>query len=115
MVLMASRMVYGAELPACSPSSDFDIIVDSAEDLARLVEQTNCSDGEFIVSWRGGVVFENPIVVGNFTSLTIIGDGSGAVLDGGGVTRLFEVSEMRVGYCFRVFMLLVFHDEFRMS
>lgn len=90
-------MVYGAELPACSPSSAIDIVVESAEDLAGLVEQTNCSDGEFIVSWRGGVVFDYPIVVGNFTSLSIVGVGYGAVLDGGGATRLFEVSEMRMG------------------
>lgn len=94
-VVMVPRVVSGAELPACSPSSVSDLVVESAEDLAELVEQTNCSEGEFVVSWRGGVVFESPIVVGNLTSLSIVGEGSGAVLDGGGVTRLFEVSQMR--------------------
>lgn len=78
--------------PSCSPASQ-EMAVSNAVGLAALVRAANCSEGEFLVSWEGAVVFEEPIVVGNSTRLAITGVGAGAALDGGGVTRLLNVRE----------------------
>ncbi|CAN0333703.1 unnamed protein product, partial [Ectocarpus fasciculatus] len=77
--------------PACSSAST-EITVSTAEQLATLVESTNCSEGAFVVSWRGALTLSEPVVVGNSTTLSIEGVGDGAVLDGGGDSRLFQVS-----------------------
>lgn len=87
-------LVSAAVPPACSPATA-EVTVGNAAQLSELVQQTNCSEGEFRVSWRGSVTFEEPIVVGNSTVLIITGVGSGAALDGGGVTRLVEVGPRR--------------------
>lgn len=94
----ALPLAYAAVPPACSPEAA-DVTVGSAAQLSELVQQTNCSGGSFRVSWRGAVTFEEAIVVGNGTTVIITGVGSGAVLDGGGITRLVEVrpGERRAG------------------
>ena len=89
---VAPRSVSGAAPPMCPPSVDDNIQVESAADLAGVVERTNCSKGNFTLTWRGEVFFEEPLVVGNSTTLIVQGEGAGAVLNGGGVTRLFEVN-----------------------
>lgn len=51
-----------------------------------------CSGGSFEVYWRGSIVVDGPIYVGNGTVLTVIGAAdSSAVVDGDGNTRLFIV------------------------
>eukprot|EP00903_Cladosiphon_okamuranus_P009051 g8653.t1 len=78
--------------PACSPPSR-QVSVSTAAQLANLVEAANCSEGEIAVSWAGSLVLSEPIVVGNFTTMSVTGVGAGAAMDGGGSSRLFEVAE----------------------
>lgn len=87
---LASAQTAAAVPPACSPASA-DISVSTAAHLAALVQATNCSQGKFAVSWEGALVFSEPIVVGNSTTVSVTGVGEGAALDGGGVSRLFQV------------------------
>lgn len=77
--------------PACDPS-EADVVVRNSDELSDLVARTSCSDGIFRVTWRGAVTLVEPIVVGNSTSLSIMGVGSEAAMDGGGVTRIIEVT-----------------------
>ena len=85
--------------PACSPASA-SISVSTAAQLAALVQATNCSQGDFSVSWEGALELSEPIVVGNSTTVSVTGVGTGAALDGGGVSRLFQVCVcVRVYFC----------------
>lgn len=76
--------------PDCDSGTQVEV-VNSAESLAEFIGRTNCSHGVFNVTWQDGHTLGKPIVVGNYTELTISGAGSGAVLDGGQVTRIIEV------------------------
>lgn len=61
---------------------------------AQALELSNallCSGpGQFEVGWSGNVVISRTLILSNGTSLKVAGAGTG-VIDGGGVTRLFEV------------------------
>ena len=71
---------------------DTSLAVGSTEEAATLAASLeSCSDGEFTVEWNGEVSVAQTIHVTSGTSLTITGDGSGAVVDGGSSTQLFVV------------------------
>lgn len=91
VVFVIARLpALAAGISACS-AGPVTLGVRDSGTLAELVKQANCLEGQFSVSWEGTVLFEEPIVVGNLTSLNITGVGGRAVLEGGGVSRLIEV------------------------
>lgn len=79
-----------AVLPCLADVQRAWVVGDSsqAQDLAAAV---NCSGGSFEVDWRGTVVVGEPFYIVDRTELTISGDGSTAIINGNGSTRLFTV------------------------
>lgn len=92
MVGLGLSMHFAAAgLPPPCDSGTTDVVVRDSTSLAELIERCNCSNGYFSVSWRDAHTLEQPIVVGNSTVLAIEGMGAGAILEGGGITRIIEV------------------------
>eukprot|EP00903_Cladosiphon_okamuranus_P013950 g12974.t1 len=66
-------------------------VVDSSVQAQALAASVNCSGGSFEVEWRGSVVVNEPIYVGDGTVVAVTGADTGAVIDGNAATRLFTV------------------------
>ncbi|CAM9804390.1 unnamed protein product, partial [Ascophyllum nodosum] len=68
-------------------------VVENATQVQALAEAVHCSGGTFDVEWRGSITVDTEIVIVDGTVLNITGgEGSKAVLDGGGRTRFFRVA-----------------------
>lgn len=81
-----------AEKRPCTPALR-SFTVANTGDASKLSDALNCTGGEFSVEWHGHVYVNKTIAVGTDTSLTVTGgENSGAVVDGGGTTQLFNVS-----------------------
>lgn len=81
----------GAQSVLCSVDSQ-QWVVEYTADAQRLAEAANCTGGTFEVVWTSDVVVEQTIYVVDGTVLNVTGVGSNAVMDGGGTTQLFVVS-----------------------
>lgn len=102
----------GAGSAPC-PSGTVNINVSTTNDLQNLVDSLQCTgEGVFNVTWVGSLQIDSPFEVSNGTSLTVTGHepssssqdsssstsldgynfGSGAVINGGGTSGLFSVS-----------------------
>ena len=77
--------------PPCPVDVKHNWVVENSTQAHDFARYLNCSGGTFDVEVRGMIIMETEIVVVDETVLTITGVGSGAVLDGGGKTRLFRV------------------------
>ena len=91
-----SRVGYFGVLAALAGAQDCGVntslSVGSPEDAASLAASLLlCSSANFTVQWNGEVSMEQTIIVTNGISLTVAGDGPGALADGGGSTQLFLV------------------------
>ena len=76
----------------CPAGDERSWVVENTRQVQALAEAVNCSGGTFNVEWRGSIVVDTEIVVVDGTVLSITrGEGSNAILDGGGMTRLFRV------------------------
>ena len=85
-----------ASSPAALPCSTEEVrpvgtVVEASEQARALAAAVNCSGGSFEVEWRGRVVVDETIHVGDRTVLTVRGDDTRAVIDGNATTRLFTV------------------------
>lgn len=94
MMLLGLSSAASAYPVACE-SRDGLVVVRNEDDVAEFIERVNCSYGLFDVTWRGSLTLEEPIVIGNDTTVLIRGIGSGGVLDGGGTTRIIRVRTSR--------------------
>eukprot|EP00752_Nemacystus_decipiens_P009937 g8861.t1 len=79
--------------PPCSAEARQTWVVETSAQARALAVAVNCSGGSFEVEWRGTVVMDKPIFVVGGTVLTVTGDGTSAVIDGNGSTRLFTLSD----------------------
>ena len=75
----------------CSEGIRTNWVVENTTQAQALAEAVNCSGGSFEVEWKGTIIVDTEIVIEDGTAITIVGAGSGAVIDGGGITRLFRV------------------------
>ena len=75
----------------CSPERHHVWVVGNTSQARALAEALNCSGGVFNVKWRGSVVIDITLSVFGGTVLNVTGISSGAVMDGGGTTRLLTV------------------------
>ena len=76
----------------CPAGVERSWVVENTTQVQALAEAVNCSGCTFNVEWRGSIVVDTEIVVVDGTVLNITrGEGSNAILDGGGMTRLFRV------------------------
>lgn len=83
------------EVPASPPRCLGDhgnlLVVKDPADVHILAETVYCTGGEFEVEWRGHFMVDQGIVVPDGTVLNLTGVGSNAIIDGGGISRLFTV------------------------
>lgn len=75
----------------CSAEAQQVWVVETSAQARALAAAVNCSGGSFEVEWRGSVVMDEPIYVTNGTALAVTGVGSDAVMDGGGLIRIFTI------------------------
>ena len=76
----------------CPAGVERRLVVETTAQVQALTEAVNCSGGTFNVEWRGSIVVGTEIVVVDGTVLNITGgEGSNAILDGRGMTRLLRV------------------------
>ena len=75
----------------CSEDIQTNWTVETTAEVQILAEAINCSGGNFTVEWKADIIVDTEIVIEDGTAITIVGAGSGAVIDGGGITRLFRV------------------------
>lgn len=81
-----------APAPPCEAGVQTSWVVETSEQAHELAAAVGCAGGSFEVEWRGSVVVPVTISVVDGTVLAVTGaDGSGAVVDGAGSTRLFTV------------------------
>lgn len=77
--------------PFCSEYDNTTLVVEDAMDVKALAEKINCSSGIFNVEWRGSILINTEIAVSHGTVLSVTGVEPGAIIDGGGKTRLFRL------------------------
>ena len=75
----------------CSEDIQTNWTVETTAEVQILAEAIICSGGNFTVEWKADIIVDTEIVIEDGTAITIVGAGSGAVIDGGGITRLFRV------------------------
>lgn len=76
----------------CSPEVQQAWVVESTAQAQALAAAVDCSGGSFEVEWRGSVVVDTPINIGDGTVLSVTGGGfSPARIDGNYSTQLFRV------------------------
>ena len=77
----------------CPAGIEQSWVVENTRQVQDLAEAVNCSGGTFNVEWRGSIVVDTEIVVFDGTVLNVTrGKGfTNAIVDGGGMTRLFRV------------------------
>ena len=75
----------------CSGGIQTNWVVETTADVRALAEAVNCSGGNFTVEWKADIIVDTEIVIEDGTAITIVGAGSGAVINGWGITRLFRV------------------------
>jgi predicted outer membrane repeat protein len=81
-----------AQSPLMKPVS---LKVASQNDLSALAKAANRPNAVIDAVWQGTVKLTKPIIVGESTTLSIIGENvATAIADGGGKTQLFDVSEL---------------------
>ena len=81
------------ELPpihnSCAAGFQREWVVENTAQARALAEAVRCSSGSFNVSWKGRVVVEETIFVGDETILNVTGGDADAAIIGDGVTTLF--------------------------
>ena len=91
-VLNAEQTNCTETMPSrCAEGIETNWVVETTADVQALAEAVNCSGGNFTVEWKADIIVDTEIVIEDGTAITIVGAGSGAVIDGGGITRLFRV------------------------
>eukprot|EP00752_Nemacystus_decipiens_P012380 g10972.t1 len=91
--LLMAVIVGSQELQNCSIDA-IPLTIGSIEDADALAASLlACADEDFAVQWTGEVLIPQAIRVTGGNSLHITGAGPGAIVDGGGKTRLFHVDE----------------------
>lgn len=77
-------------VPSCFPKHRY-AWVENMSQAQALAEALNCSGGVFHVTWSGNVVVNQTLFVLDGTVLNLTGNGSNALMDGGGSTGLFNI------------------------
>lgn len=90
-VLGVTRSAFGID-PCPTTAQTFEIT--TTAEATELATALNCSGGgTFDVLWEGRVVVDETFALTDGSVVTIAGVGSGSIVDGGGTTQLFTVSD----------------------